>query len=199
MCGRGGVAGGATPTSRQRCGATTGRQWQQRTGEWSTDSSTSSGEEDRESKSQEAEIKASGNSRMGKEPGEGKAFHFGEKVAWRKSEDEIEKLDEQRKKLQKDLRDVEKLSCVSKEVQDSLKKITCSRSCRRWRKGDMTSKELAKESTAAKQESAFVCCRTKLIRTEWQTRKWKQNFRDCKPENKEEEAMHRKRLIVAWR
>ena len=39
-------------------------------------------------------------------------------------EDEIEsrkKLDEQRKKLQKELRDVEKLSCVSKEVQDSLK------------------------------------------------------------------------------
>ena len=38
--------------------------------------------------------------------------------------DEIEsrkKLDEQRKKLQKELRDVEKLSCVSKEVQDSLK------------------------------------------------------------------------------
>ena len=31
------------------------------------------------------------------------------------------KLDEQRKTLQKELRDVEKLSCVSKEVQDSRK------------------------------------------------------------------------------
>ena len=40
-------------------------------------------------------------------------------------EDEIEsrkKLDERRKKLQNELRDVEKLSCVSKEVQDSLGK-----------------------------------------------------------------------------
>ena len=39
-------------------------------------------------------------------------------------EGEIEsrkKWDEQRKKLQKELRDVEKLSCVLKEVQDSLK------------------------------------------------------------------------------
>ena len=39
-------------------------------------------------------------------------------------EDEIEsrkKLDGQRKKLQKEVRDVEKLSCVSKEFQDSLK------------------------------------------------------------------------------
>ena len=39
-------------------------------------------------------------------------------------EGEIEsrkKLDEQRKKLRKELRDVEKLQCVSKEVQDSLK------------------------------------------------------------------------------
>ena len=39
-------------------------------------------------------------------------------------EDEIEsrtKLDQQMKKLQKELRDVEKLSCVSKEDQDSLK------------------------------------------------------------------------------
>ena len=38
-------------------------------------------------------------------------------------EDEIEsrkKLDEQRKKLQNELRDVENLSCASKEVQDSL-------------------------------------------------------------------------------
>ena len=39
-------------------------------------------------------------------------------------EDEIEsskKLDEQERKLQKELRDVEKLSCIPKEVQDSLK------------------------------------------------------------------------------
>ena len=104
-----------------------------RTGEWSTGCSTSSGEEDRKSKSQEAEIKEL---RV-------KVEHH-EKTEWRRSpgrpslrresgmeeewgldvEDEIEsrkKLDEQRKKLQKDLREVEKLSCVSKEVQESLK------------------------------------------------------------------------------
>ena len=77
---------------------------------------------------------------MEKELREGKAFHPGEKEWRMDSEDEIEgrkKLDEQRKKLQKDLRDVEKLSCVSNEVQESLKK--CSRSCRRWRKRGMTS------------------------------------------------------------
>ena len=65
-------------------------------------------------------------SRVEEKRREDKAFHPEEKVAWRNGgvEDEIEsrqKLDEQRKKSQKKLRDVEKLSCVSKEVQDSLK------------------------------------------------------------------------------
>ena len=41
-------------------------------------------------------------------------------------EDEIEsrkKSNEQKKKLQKELRDVEKLLCISKEVRDSLKNV----------------------------------------------------------------------------
>ena len=46
-------------------------------------------------------------------------------MAWKKSGrmriESRKKLDEQRKKLQKELRDIEKLSCVSKEVQDCLK------------------------------------------------------------------------------
>ena len=57
--------------------------------------------------------------------------HPGEKVAWRKSgvwktdrEDEVEsrkKLDEQRRKLQKELQYIEKFSCVPKEFQENLK------------------------------------------------------------------------------
>ena len=57
-------------------------------------------------------------------------IHPGEKVAWRKSvgmdmdvEEEVEsrkKLDEQKRKLQKELREIEKFSCLSREVQESL-------------------------------------------------------------------------------
>ena len=70
---------------------------------------------------------------------------------------------------------------------------------------------LQKESTAAQEKmrkirrksvgkrSAFVCCRTKSIRTEWQMRKWKLNFRGCRQEKKEEVAIRRKQAIPAWR
>ena len=61
---------------------------------------------------------------------EGKAFHPGEKVAWRKSGERTwtwrrrsrrKKLDEQKRKLQKELLEIETLSCLSKECQESLK------------------------------------------------------------------------------
>ena len=69
-----------------------------------------------------------------KESEEGKGFHQGEgersgrRVGWcgdGPHEDEAEsrkKLDEQKKKLQKELRDMEKVSCVPKEFQESLKR-----------------------------------------------------------------------------
>ena len=47
--------------------------------------------------------------------------------------------------------------------------------------------------------SVFDSCRTKSIRTEWQMRRWKQNFRDCRQEKKEEAAVHRKQAIAARR
>ena len=36
-------------------------------------------------------------------------------------------------------------------------------------------------------------------KTQWQMRKWKQNFRDCMLEKKEEVVMHRRQEIAAWR
>ena len=38
-----------------------------------------------------------------------------------------------------------------------------------------------------------------LIKPGWQMRKWKQNFKDCRLEKKEEVVMHHKRLIAVWR
>ena len=88
-----------------------------RTGEWSTGSSTSSGEEDKKAKSQEAEMKAlhaqiehrrnqNGGDAQGRQ-GLPSRRESGMEEEWRMDvEDEIEsrkKLDEQRKKLQKDL------------------------------------------------------------------------------------------------
>ena len=48
-------------------------------------------------------------------------------------------------------------------------------------------------------KSASHCWRTKSTETQWQTRKWKHNFRDCRLEKKEEVAVHRKRLNAVWR
>ena len=99
-----------------------------RTGEWSTGSSTSSGEEDRKSKKMEAENE--GESGMEEE--------------WRMDMDvekEIEsckKLDEQKRKLQKELREIEK-SLVLVERGSGKPQVTCSSNCTRWRKGSMTS------------------------------------------------------------
>ena len=108
-----------------------------RTGEWSTGSSTSSGEEDRKSKYLEAENKElrAKQEHYQKQNGEGAQGgpslpprrESGMEEEWGMDvEDEVEsrkKLDEQKRKLQKELRDVEKLYCVPEEAQikDSLK------------------------------------------------------------------------------
>ena len=55
MCGRGGVAGAVAVTSLRGCVGSTGRRSQQ--GEWSAGSTTSSGEDDRKTRSLEAENK----------------------------------------------------------------------------------------------------------------------------------------------
>ena len=114
MCGRGGVAGDVTVTSRRGCKGSTGRRSLQKSGECSTGSSTSSGEEDRKARSLESEASIPS--------GEG-----GDSVdVWgefMEVEDEAEsrgKLDEQKKKLQKELRDVARLSFVTKEMQESI-------------------------------------------------------------------------------
>ena len=101
-----------------------------RTGEWSTGSSTSSGEEERKSKSLEAENRVrpglSPWRRKGKEPKQGLSY----KRAWRKSGDwtrtlrmrsrVAKKLDEQKKSYRR-IRDIEKILCVPKEFQENLK------------------------------------------------------------------------------
>ena len=40
-------------------------------------------------------------------------------------------------------------------------------------------------------KSDSVCCGTKSTKTQWQMRRWRQSFKDCKLEKKEEVAMHR--------
>ena len=102
-----------------------------KSGEGSTGSSTSSGEEDKkdaEIKGLRAQIehyrKQIGGEEQGRQGFPPRRESGLEEVWGLEVEDEIEsrkKLDEQRKKLQKELRDVENLSCASKEVQDSLK------------------------------------------------------------------------------
>ena len=69
--------------------------------------------------------------RKGKEPKEGKDFHTGRESGlegeWGTDmdlEDQVEsrkKLDEQKRKLQKELRDIDKFSCVPKEIEETLK------------------------------------------------------------------------------
>ena len=107
-----------------------------RTEDWSTGSSTSSGEEDRKSKSLEAdknELRARIEA-LEKKGGEGaqggQGFPFrtesGMEEEWRMEmylEDEVEsrrKLEKQKRKFQKELRDIEKFSCVPKEFQENL-------------------------------------------------------------------------------
>ena len=149
-------------------------------------------------------------------------------------EDEAEsrkKLDEPRKKMQKELREVHRLSFVSKEMQESIKE-----SLQNWlqdvekRRKDLmpehqkvrkrsqkiqstwTEEEICRKKVRQQKrkcgnserkligkKSAIVSSWTESIKTEWQKRKWKHNFRDRKLEKKEKVATHRKRLIVAWK
>ena len=111
-----------------------------RTVERSTGSSTSSGEEDRKAKSQEAEIKELRAELEHYEKKDGEGAQKGARPSTRREsgmegewrmdvEDEIEsrkKLDEQRRKLQKGMRDVEKLSCVCLKMLRTASSMTCS-------------------------------------------------------------------------
>ena len=108
-----------------------------RNGEWSTGSSTSSGEEDRRNKSLAAENKELRARLEALEKKEGEGVQGGQGLPSRREggleelwsvemdlEDEAEsrkKLDEQKRKLQKEMRDIEKFSCVPKEFQENLK------------------------------------------------------------------------------
>ena len=101
-------------------------------GEWSTGSSTSSGEEDRRAKSLEAENKEFRARIEALERKEGEGVQGGARTSIQEKkrlggrvgmemdlEDDVEsreKLDEQRRTLQKELRDIEKFSCVRERV-----------------------------------------------------------------------------------
>ena len=89
MCGRGGVAGVATVTSQQDCVGKHVQAVAAKSGEGSTGSSTSSGEDDRKSKGLEAENKELGAKLeyYEKKKGEGAqgGQGFPERAAWRKS------------------------------------------------------------------------------------------------------------------
>ena len=101
--------------------------------DWSTGSSGSSGEEERKARSLEAEnqelrarIEAMGK-KEGAQNGSGISFEEGHsEEVWRdcmEVEDDAEcrrKLDEPRKKMQRELQEVERLSFASKEVQENL-------------------------------------------------------------------------------
>ena len=73
----------------------------------------------------------------------------GEKAVWRKNGEwtgtsrmrsrVAKKLDEQRRKLQKELRDIDKFSCVCRKSFRKTSRVTCNSSCKRWSKGGMTS------------------------------------------------------------
>ena len=108
-------------------------------GEWSTDSTTSSGEGDRKTRSLEAENKELRATIDALEKKGGEGVQRGQGVPSRKEgdledvwgedmdiEDENEsrkKLDERKTKLQKELRDVERWSLISKEAQESIKEF----------------------------------------------------------------------------
>ena len=108
--------------------------------EWCSGSSTSSGEEDRRAKNLEAENKEFRARIEALEKEEGEGVQGGQGLPSRREsgleeerrmemdfEDEAErrkKMDEEGRKLQKELRDIEKFSCVPKEFQENLKSNT---------------------------------------------------------------------------
>ena len=208
-----------------------------KSGEWSTGSSTSSGEEDRKTRSLEAENKElraridalemkegvqGGPSILSREGGESEGV-------WRESvevEDEAEsrrKLDEQTKKLHKEVRDVDRPSFVSKEMQESIMESL------QWRKGCLStrsfkkrsqkiqciqdkSKHMQKENAAAEEEVRKLRDEVKqkeerILFLSDKVEKNKmadadmaaENFRGCRHEKKEGAAMLRRQEIAAWR
>ena len=223
-----------------------------KSGEWSTGSSASSGEEDRKARSLEAENKEQKGGgvlrRRGVEGGgEGgfrarlmpwkrrkeysldQVFLFEEEET-RKMWGEIARNSRMRPSVAVNWMNRGKRCRLSKEMQESLKEsvqhqlqdvekrrndiMSEHQKVQKWtqkppgQKKTFAERKLgskrgnAKKKTERKsigKKGAFVCCRTKSLNTGWQMRKWKQNFRDCKLENKEEVAMHRKRLISGWR
>ena len=93
--------------------------------------------------------------------------------------------------------------CLSQSTETRMKLCDCrearwraSRRKKAWRQEKKCGKSQKKLSG---RKSASHSCRTKSTKKQWQMRKRKQNFRDCRLEKKEEVAMHRKRWIVAWR
>ena len=104
-----------------------------RVGEWSTGSSTSCGEEERRNKSFEAEneelrarLEALEKEGKRRSPRRARASIKERERSGRRvgcgdgPRQSRKKLDEHMKKLQKELRDIEKFSCIPKEFQDSL-------------------------------------------------------------------------------
>ena len=89
MCGRGGVTDAVKMTSWQGSVGSTGRPVAARSGEWSTGSTTSSGEEDRKTRSLEAENKElraridALEKKGGKECKEGRVSLPGKKETWK--------------------------------------------------------------------------------------------------------------------
>ena len=85
----------------------------------------------------------------------------------------------------------QKWSQMIQSVQDK-RKICRKRAWRQEKKCGKSKKRLIGK------KSDSVCCRTKSIKTGWQMRRWRQSFRDCKLEKKEEVAMHRRQVMAAW-
>ena len=211
-----------------------------RTGESSTGSSTSSGEETRKAKSQEAKIKELRAKLEHYEKKDGEGAQGGQGLPRRREsgmveewemdvEDENEsrkKLDDQRRKLQKDLRDVEKLSCASKEAQNSLKNdlqqqlqeveqrrhdLMPEHQITQNTKHTGKKRNLQKESAAAQQEmrkiredidrneERFRQLSDKVDKNKMADAERQRNSRDCRQEEKEEAVMHPKQVTTAWR
>ena len=110
---------------------------------------------------------------------------------------------------------LKKRSCVSKEVQDSLKNDLQQHLQEvEQRRDDLMPEHQKVQKRSQKMQniqdkrrnvkkdsmrSALDSCRTKSIRTKWPMQTWQQSFRDCRHVEKEEVAMHRKQVTVAWR
>ena len=131
MCRQGGIAGAVIMTSQQVCEGSTGKRSSQgmenglRAPQHRVERKKGGARAWRQRmRSLEPGLRPC-KRRKAKESKEGRGFHEGEKAAWKKSgvwrwTSSRKKLDEQKKKLHEELRDI-KFSCVPKEFQESLK------------------------------------------------------------------------------